>query len=118
MGRVIVIAAVLAFLTGCASTSTVPKIETQFVHVPVLYSPIPPVVERPKLMIDTLTPQSDAGDVALAYRATVKQLIQYAEILELIISKYGAVSAEFEALRGEIERLYPAEVAEDQLPTP
>lgn len=117
MGRLVLILTLCAFLTACSSTPEV-VIETRYVHIPVLYSPEPPPIERPDLVIDSLNPESDSGDVALAYRATVRQLLQYSRKLELVIDQYGVISEEFEILRAEIERLYPADATPESLPDP
>lgn len=116
MGRVIGFVAALLLVSGCATVQE-PIVETEikYVHVPVLYSPEPPDINRPMLVVDTLTSSSSAGDVAQAYHATVVQLLQYSKRLELVIDQYGIVSDEFKQLREEIEELYPADKVIEQL---
>lgn len=116
MGRVIVSVVVAMVLSGCTTVQE-PIVETEikYVHVPVLYSPEPPDVNRPLLVVETLNDNSSAGEVAQAYHATVVQLLQYSKRLELVIDQYGIVSEEFKQLRSEIEELYPPDKVIEQL---
>ena len=59
------------------------------------------------MVTSTITDADSDGVVVQKYRATIKQLLQYGEQLELALSQYGIVSDEFEQLKEEINRLYP-----------
>ena len=79
-------------LQGCVWNNTTP-IKTDVVYVDKLV-PVeaaqPPITPRPVLPIEQLTEtqKADEGEVAKAYKATVKALEGYATQLEIIIEGY------------------------------
>jgi len=79
--------------TGCAST---PTFKTQVVEIrtPVLYSPRPPILDRPDLIIHELSvaERRDPGTVAKYYKATVLQLLGYTEELESVLESYKVIA--------------------------
>ncbi len=92
-------------LAGCATTDNV-KLTTKTVPVavPLIYSPLPPVVARPDLPHLLITP-ADAkvdGKVVQAYAASVKALLDYSEQLELIISNYKNINDAYAQLRAKV----------------
>lgn len=84
-----------SLLGACATTApnlTIPsKCDPVIVKVPVPTAPpAPPIVSRPALAIDTLTP-ADAknyGKVAKAYKASIVSLEGYSQQLEIILDSY------------------------------
>jgi hypothetical protein len=104
MGKMIALIAVALMFAGCGSTKL--RTETIEVKVPVLSCPAPNYEElnRPAaLPIQSLTPTSTAGEVAVSYKATVKILQNYIKRLELTLDQYGNTSAAFDELRNELE---------------
>ena len=95
-------------LTGCGNQN-VKEIEIQEVKVPFLYCPAPPRVERPSLIINTLSPSdlTDPGKVAQAYKASFIQIRGYTQNLEEILEQYNETSKAYEDLRKQMKELYP-----------
>jgi len=83
-------------LSGCLGIFGERKVTTQVVKVqtPVLYSPKPPLIDRPDLLIHDMTidQRNDAGSVAKYYKATVLQLLGYVEQLEEALDSYNVIS--------------------------
>ena len=89
----ILLTAVLVLLTACGPSNNV---KYQDVATPVYIVPAPPVVTRPALVTDTLTPAQRAqpGVVLQAEQASWAQVMGYIEQLETIVQKYGQLSVE------------------------
>ena len=87
MKRMILLLPFLLLLAGCPGNTRTEVVE---VKVPVSDCPIPKEVLRPTLPIDSLTTEdaADPGKVAVAYKATIKALIEYAKELEQILNGY------------------------------
>ena len=90
-----VIIAVVLFTTSCSTVTTQePIVNTITVKVPVLQCPANHIAivrpQRPELIISSLTAANnvDPGKVVKAYKATVKQLEQYATTLEIGFDGY------------------------------
>ena len=87
----------LFVLTGCGildkRTLTT---EVVTVKVPVVYSPKPPVIIRPDLIIHDMTEaqKNNPGTLAQYYKGTVIQLIGYTEELESALDEYRKISDE------------------------
>jgi hypothetical protein len=94
-------------LVGCAT----PRIVYKDVAYPVYVVPAPPPVNRPVLIVDTLTPaeSEDPGIVLRAQRATSEQKNGYITELELIINKYRELAT---ASAANLARLLGPTVAE------
>lgn len=73
----------LGELQGCAA---VPP-EVREIPVPVEV-PAPPRIERPRLALGDIFPDSKPDDVVRAYRASVEALIHYARQLETALDAY------------------------------
>lgn len=101
----IIVVVFAAFLTGCfGSVPVKTRTEVVEVHKPILYCPAPNWIEiqRPNsLAIDSITPNMSDGEVVKRYKATVKQLQDYAERLELSLERYDSTNAAYEELRKE-----------------
>jgi len=54
--------------------------------------PSPPLVSRPVLEISKIGKDSSDGDVVVAYRVTIEQLLQYSGSLEQIVKTYSDMS--------------------------
>lgn len=94
-------------LTACGSMPV--KTEIQYVDRPILICPAPPHTERPILLIDSLTEEDkkDPGNVVQTYKATIKQLTNHVEELEIIIDRYDETSKQYDELRRAVEERYP-----------
>ena|SRR6185437_15222899 len=79
---------------GCTTPTVVTKTIFQTVKVPVVEVPAPPVVEKPVLAITTLSAedQADIGLLTQSYVVTIKQLEDYADQLNLVISQYAQLA--------------------------
>lgn len=110
MKKIILIAALA--LTGCATPL---KITTQTIPqaVPIIYSPAPPVVVRPALPTDSITPQTSDGDVAKDYAATVQALLGYSTQLEDIIAQYKNIHDAYATLQSQIAADWKAKTGTD-----
>jgi len=74
---------VAALLAGCAAP------DPRIVEIPVAAEvPEPPVIERPRLPLEDLTPDAKPDEVMRSYRATVEVLMQYARDLETALDAY------------------------------
>ncbi len=92
-------------LCACATTHNIKLTTTTVpVAVPLIYSPAPPVVARPSLPYQTMSPadQKVDGKVAQAYAASVEALLGYSEQLELIISQYKDINQAYAQLRTKL----------------
>lgn len=91
MARLILIGLAMMITAGCQ-----PKIKTviEKQHVPVPSVPLPPETNRPVLRTEVLTDEEkqNKGEVAKAYKISIKQLQQYSSILEQIIGEYRRLS--------------------------
>lgn len=89
------------FLSGCSSAPVKLRTETVEVFRPILYCPAPNWDElgRPRLLVEKITPNMPAGEVAKHYKATVKQLEDYANRLERALQQYDSTNAAYEELR-------------------
>ena len=107
--KTIAVIAAALLLAGCNGGQNVRDIEVQEVKVPFLYCPAPPRVQRPVLVIESLSPadRADPGKVAQAYKASFIQLRGYTENLEQILKQYDATSQEFDDLRNQMREMYP-----------
>ena len=89
------LAATAVVLGGCAGMETRP-LSTQVVEIntPILYTPRPPILDRPDLIIHELSPaeRNNPGTVAQFYKATLLQLLGYVEELESVIDGYTTIS--------------------------
>jgi hypothetical protein len=93
--RAILLGGVILDVTACSSLpAPAPHIEYQTVVKPVYYVPAPPHVDRPALDINNLTDaqKNDIGQLAAAYKITIKELEDYSIELETIIAKYAELS--------------------------
>lgn len=95
MNKLITLCFISFLLVGCVK----PAIVYKDVAYPVYVVPAPPVVTRPVLIIDTLTPDEakDPGTVLRAQRATSEQKNGYIAQLELIVSKYSELAVSSKA---------------------
>lgn len=91
-------------LTGCSKEYII-KNEIQEVIVPVIYSPAPPVIERPVLPIHFISAEQlkNDGEVAKHYKATVKTLINYSMELEEALLEYSKINKAYEKERQNVE---------------
>jgi len=92
-------------LVGC-STAIKTRTETVEISRPVLYCPAVDSTElgRPAaLSIEDIRPDMPAGEIAIRYKATVRQLLDYIERLELTLEEYGKFNKSYDELRQELE---------------
>lgn len=88
-------------ITGCVSKTVheaevqqlkveLEKVKTQTVVVskPVIYCPAPKIPTKPKLAIQSISPQSQNADVLRAYGQSVEQLINYSNSLRRNLKAY------------------------------
>lgn len=90
-------------LVGCGSAPVKLRTETVEVFKPILYCPAPKwnELDRPELAIHQLTTDQaqSPGEVAKHYKATVRQLEDYANRLERALQQYDSTNAAYEELR-------------------
>lgn len=100
----IIVLIFLLFLVGCG-TNPIVETKVQYVNKPILYCPEPPNIEHPTLLIDKLTEhdKNNHGVVAQAYKATIKQLLNYITELELIIAQYDKTSKDYKELKEKLD---------------
>lgn len=106
MAKVTLIILASLMLTGCGVFKTRIETDTKEVLIPVISCPAPPVVGRPELPIQTMTPeqkQSD-GEVVKHYKATVKALLDYSEALEAVVDHYDGINKMTEDVRTQLEK--------------
>jgi len=97
------------FMTGCSTMNGAVKTDVKYVYKPLLVCPAPPAMEKPLLLIDQLSEEDkkDPGKVAQAYKASVKQLTNYLNDLELVVKQYDATSKQYEELKKIVDEQYP-----------
>lgn len=95
---------IILLLIGCSSNPIVES-KIQYVNKPILYCPEPPTVEKPILLIDNLSEndKNNPGLVAKTYKATIKQLTNYIEQLELILGQYIKTSKDYQELKEKLD---------------
>jgi len=105
MEKLILLMGFVILLTGCFSNPIKVKTEVQETLVPMLYSPAPPVIDRPELLIHKMTDEElkQAGMVAKYYKATIKTLIGYAQELEAALAEYDKINKSYEEERKKLE---------------
>ncbi len=93
MEKIILIIFALS-LAGCGAQPITFNTEVKETFVPILYSPAPPVINRPVLPIHQMTDKQlkEDGIVVKYYKATVKTLIGYSEELKKALEKYGEIN--------------------------
>jgi hypothetical protein len=96
--KLLVVSLMCLSLVACGSNPTKVHTEYKKTYVPVYTVPKPPVVERPKLAIQDLTPEQkkDAGEVTKALTISIEQLKDYITILERILNKYKELAEQGE----------------------
>lgn len=122
MKKIITLIAVLA-LAGCATNPNKIEITSNVkpIAVPIIYSPAPPVVERPALPHLNLTPDQilSDGEVAKAYAASVQALIGYAEQLEDVVKQYKDIHDAYGSLASKVAEDWKAKTGTElQVPPP
>jgi len=92
------------FLFGCSATPVKLRTEVQEVYRPVLYCPAPNWDElaRPELTIYQISDDASPGEVAKRYKATVKQLQDYATRLEQTLKQYDTTNEAYDELRDQL----------------
>lgn len=108
MAKSLIVGALVAvFLVGCGGGGVKLRTETVEVVRPVLYCPAPDyeALDRPaSLAIDSITTNMSPGEVAIRYKATVRQLQDYIQRLETTLDQYEDTSGALDELREELER--------------
>lgn len=81
-------------LVGCGANPIKVQCEVKETLVPIIYSPAPPVIERPALPIHNMTSEQlkEDGIVVKYYKGTVKALIGYSKELEKALSEYSKIN--------------------------
>ena len=100
--KILLIGLMAILVSGCSTLGLKdPKppqtvIEYREVKVPVSNTPMPPNTNCPKTEIELLSPAQaeDDGTLAKAYRITVEQLRDCAELREKVINKFRQLSEE------------------------
>lgn len=111
MGRLILVGTIL-FIAGCA-TKPEPKITTQEVKLPSFQCPKKLTEKnqfsRPTLYIEKINKQkyTNSGEIAKAYKISIKQLQQYAETLETYINGISTTCKNLENKSDQINTLQP-----------
>jgi len=91
--------------TGCAQQAVKLRTETVEVIKPVLFCPAPNREElnRPEsLPLEQIKSTSSDGEIAVLYKASVKQLLDYITRLELVLDQYDNVNTTYEDLIKEL----------------
>jgi len=101
MAKAIIIALLTVGLIGCGTAPVKLRTEVQEVFKPILYCPAPnwEGLARPELAIDGIAPSASPGEVAKRYKATVRQLEDYADRLEKALDKYDTTNEAYDELR-------------------
>ena len=96
--------ALVALLVGCGGQIRI-RSEVQEVQVPLLYCPAPPVISRPDLPIQNMTPEqlANSGELVKHYRATVRALLGYSGELETALGSYDTTNKAYEELRKKFQ---------------
>ena len=105
MAKWIIIALTLG-LFGCAQQPVKIRTETVEVVKPILFCPAVDFTEigRPEtLPIDGITSETSQGEIAVRYKATLKQLLDYINRLELTLGEYATFNKSYEELIQELE---------------
>lgn len=90
---------------GCGSVEVKTRTETVEVVRPILYCPAVDAEQaaRPEVLpIESITADMPPGEVAIRYKATVKQLIDYSNRLELLLQEYSKFSKSYDELKDEL----------------
>lgn len=121
MKNLLILIAIFA-LAGCASNPNRINITSNVkpIAVPIVYSPAPPVVERPTLPHLVMTPDQvlSDGEVVKAYAASVAALLGYSKQLESIVKQYKDIHDSYSALASKIAEDWKAKTGTDlQIPT-
>ena len=105
MEKLILLMGFVIFLAGCFNNPIMVKTEVQETLVPVLYSPAPPIIPRPKLPIHQMTDEElkKDGMVAKYYKATIKTLLGYSQELEQALTEYNKIHEAYEKERKNVE---------------
>lgn len=104
--QLILLLPLVLLLTGCGTTKLKTKTETVTVDRPILYCPLPDYesLSRPSnLPIEAINDNTPHGEVAVAYKASVKQLLDYIERLELTLAEYERYNKSYEELLEELQ---------------
>lgn len=102
MAKTITALLLVLLLAGCASGPVKLRTETVEVFKPILYCPAPnwDGLDRPNpLAIEEINPSMSAGEVVKRYKASIKQLQDYADRLEKSLQKYDSTNQAYEELR-------------------
>lgn len=103
--RLILLTTLPLFIAACGMAPVKTRTETVTVDRPILYCPLPnyEALQRPQsLQIDVITDDTPHGEVAIAYKASVKQLLDYIDRLELTLSEYERFNKSYEELLEEL----------------
>lgn len=98
----LVLATIAILLTGCGFLPVQEKIIQ--VDRPILYCPAPKweLAKSPyPLAVDGITKDMSAGEVAKRYNASIIQLRDYSQRLELMLEQYQVTHDAYEVLRNE-----------------
>lgn len=105
MVKVLLSVIAITLITGCAGPQVRLKTEVQESYVPILYCPAPPVVERPELAIEKLTPEllEHPGEVVKHYKATIIQLQGMVRELEEVLNQYDQNNEAYKELEKQFK---------------
>ena len=106
MARFAIILLLALSLVACGVAPVKLRTEVQEVYKPILHCPAPDWNElvRPELALEGLTSDMPAGEVVKRYKATVRQLQDYANRLEEALERYDATNDAYEELREQFTR--------------
>ena len=102
MGKIVTAIILLALLAGCSGTPVKLRTETVEVFKPILYCPAPnwEGLDSPEpLTIEGINENTPPGEVVKRFKATVKQLQDYAERLERALEKYDTTNEAYDELK-------------------
>jgi len=110
MVKLAIISLVL-FLVSCADAPIHLNTDVKETLVPIIYSPAPPEIERPKLPIQHMTDEElkSDGTVVKYYKATVKTLIGYSKELEKALAEYDKINKAYKEREGSLKKKFGTE---------
>ncbi len=107
MVKIILFSFVL-LLTGCASDPIKFNTSVKETFVPIIYSPAPPVIERPELPIHKISAEQlkEDGEVVKFYKATIKTLIGYSKELKKALYEYNKINKSYKAQEDKLKEKF------------
>lgn len=101
--RTILICLLVLNTTACSLFATKePDVRIVYNPIPIPFCPAPPLVEKPSLLTELITPTTPDGDVAKAYKHDIKALKGYAEQQQDVINTYSGISSQYDKILDQV----------------